>query len=133
MKPARAARELASPVTLIGPASKWHTHDQSMHVGTGHERSDHPHATALGGCTVQVQAPSACFISIDVKAPIARDEPIDVRGYRRFLGAVPQEITSDPFVVEPQWESCRKLGQHSAGHLIALRPVLGEPPVTPRR
>ena len=48
------------------------------------------------------------------------DEPVDVQQYRSKNPAFPHDGTGDQFYDEAQWESYRRLGQHSAAVLVSL-------------
>lgn len=48
-----------------------------------------------------------------VKPALSGDESIDLRQYQRSSPKYPHEPTSDQFFDEAQWESYRKLGEHS--------------------
>jgi hypothetical protein len=53
-------------------------------------------------------------ILLYVKTAILGDEPVDVLRYQSAHAAFPHESTADQFFDEPQWESYRKLGEHTA-------------------
>lgn len=59
-------------------------------------------------------------ILIYLKPALTGDEPQDVRQYRTHNGAFPHESTVDQFYDEAQWESYRRLGQHSAERAFAF-------------
>ncbi|HEX3771978.1 MAG TPA: hypothetical protein VHV30_13975 [Polyangiaceae bacterium] len=54
------------------------------------------------------------------------DEPADLMEHRARHPAFPNDSTGDQFYDEPQWESYRRLGQHCATEVMALRTVGGE-------
>lgn len=53
-----------------------------------------------------------------VKASVTGDEPEDIRHYHQSHPEFPHESTGDQFFDEAQWESYRKLGEHSASPLF---------------
>jgi hypothetical protein len=53
-----------------------------------------------------------------VKPVVVGDEPTDVREYQHGHPAFPHEPTSDQYFNEAQWESYRKLGEHSGEALL---------------
>lgn len=53
------------------------------------------------------------------KPTLTGDEPCDVAQYRRMNPEFPQQTTADQFYDEAQWESYRRLGEHSA--LVVFR------------
>ncbi len=53
-----------------------------------------------------------------LKPALSGDEPVDLREYQARHSAFPQEPTSDQFFNEAQWESYRKLGEHTAQNLF---------------
>ncbi len=52
------------------------------------------------------------------KPVLSGDEPLDVAEYRDVHAEFPHESTADQFFDEAQWESYRKLGEHSAEQLL---------------
>jgi len=54
-----------------------------------------------------------------LKPTIVGDEPVDVLNYALGHPAFPQEPTSDQFFDEAQWESYRRLGEHTGNRLLA--------------
>ena len=55
-----------------------------------------------------------------VKPAVAGNEPADLREYQYSHPAFPNEPTTDQFFDEAQWESYRKLGEHSGQELLSL-------------
>jgi len=53
-----------------------------------------------------------------IKATLSGDEPADVTNYSALHPDFPNETTLDQVFDEPQWESYRALGEHSAGPLF---------------
>src|SRR6185369_2195703 len=52
------------------------------------------------------------------KPVLTGDEPADVLEYRAQNPTFPHEGTGDQFYDEAQWESYRRLGQHSAAVIV---------------
>ena len=53
-----------------------------------------------------------------IKAAVTGDEPADVLQYKGAHPEFPHESTADQFFDEAQWESYRKLGEHSSSDLL---------------
>jgi 8-oxo-dGTP pyrophosphatase MutT (NUDIX family) len=49
---------------------------------------------------------------------VTGDEPVDVQAYHRLHPAFPHESTADQWFSESQFESYRRLGEHSLQHLL---------------
>lgn len=59
-------------------------------------------------------------ILLFVKPALTGDEPEDIRQYRSSNTAFPHESTGDQFYDEAQWESYRRLGEHTASKVFAF-------------
>ncbi len=55
-----------------------------------------------------------------IKPAVTGNEPADLREYEHSHPAFPNEPTTDQFFDEAQWESYRKLGEHSGQRLLSL-------------
>lgn len=64
-----------------------------------------------------------------LKPALTRDEPPDVLQYHTRNQAFPHEPTSDQFYDEAQWESYRRLGEHSGRVILGFLDRRDPPPV----
>jgi hypothetical protein len=71
-----------------------------------------------------------CGLLLWVKPCISGDEDFDVIEYGKSHPDFPQESTADQFFDEAQWESYRRLGEHSGDKLAELLKKL-LPPLSP--
>lgn len=103
--PQEAGRSIDSPETFSRTASE--------------EKRPKPHALLA---VVRYPAPTSTEPShsliLFLKPALSGDEPVDLREYQARHSSFPQEPTSDQFFNEAQWESYRKLGEHTAQNLF---------------
>jgi hypothetical protein len=88
---------------------------------------------ATGRSRQHVAIGSINYSSVDrgvlvyIKPSITGDEPPDVLQYKARNAAFPHESTGDQFYDEAQWESYRRLGQHSATRVFSFIREAGAP------
>jgi hypothetical protein len=92
----------------------------TVHTSVGSVRYAPAHLLALG------RDPEACRRSgsdvgtiVWIKPALTGDEGVDVMQYGLQNAAFPQQTTADQWFDEAQFESYRRLGQHSAAHAFA--------------
>lgn len=67
-----------------------------------------------------------------IKPALTGDEEPDVRQYRRRNASFPHETTGDQFYDEAQWESYRRLGDHTADSAFRFLNRMKKEQLTPR-
>ncbi|KKO50595.1 hypothetical protein VT06_01055 [Arsukibacterium sp. MJ3] len=68
----------------------------------------------------QNDPPAAPIYVLYIKPNLTGNEPIDITNYQQQFSEFPHQSTGDQFYDEAQWESYRKLGQHTADELYYL-------------
>ncbi len=68
------------------------------------------------------EPPGASSLILFVKPGLTGDEPLDLREYHQTHSSFPHESTGDQFFNEAQWESYRKLGEHSGDCVFEADP-----------
>ncbi len=117
LRQAAAHQKLALPKTLLS------------HIGLPMDFSEHkadgkqPHAVLA---VVRFNHPSPggqrFTLLLFLKPALSGDEPLDVWEYDAQRKDFPQESTADQFFDEAQWESYRKLGEHTAASVLTTAP-----------
>jgi hypothetical protein len=98
--------------------------EDAPRLGTLDALRAHEHAAAAHAAVARIEyhrtdadgnrLPSRWGWLVYLKPTLDGDEPVDVRQYRAEHPAFPHESTGDQFFDEAQWESYRRLGEHTA-------------------
>jgi hypothetical protein len=82
-----------------------------------------PHALLAVVRFGEPPAAEAFALILFLKPALSGDEPLDLWEYHAQQPDFPQDSTADQFFDEAQWESYRKLGEHTAAQILARVPA----------
>jgi hypothetical protein len=126
--PAYGYADLANAVRRIRIDLGVRVEMDAIDIDGAHQGKGNPHGLVGRIVYEDVDGPPAIGTLIYLKPALSGDEPVDVRNYAAAHPTFPHESTANQWFSEPQFESYRVLGMHTAYAMAGRDPHTHCPP-----